>query len=110
MPRLRRHLLAALVSIVCLGPVVTSCSGENPYQAAAHATTTTPVAGNNDYLPNRNLGDCVGTLEKPNCGSPSKGGRGMYLTFAALILGMGFLGWRITVGVRARDRVVNAED
>lgn len=31
----------------------------------------------------------------------------MYLTFAVLMAGMGFIGWRIARGIRARDAVVN---
>jgi hypothetical protein len=126
MARLSRHFGAALFAIVCLGTVLAGCGGDNPYQTAAKATASSvvgnsvvrnsvvgngsSVVGNNDFLPNRNISDCVGTMERPNCGSRTKGGYQMYATFAALLLGMAFIGWRISIGVRARDRVVNAED
>ena len=68
-----------------------------------------PPVTNNDFIPTeQNLSDCIGAVEKPNCGSESKGGWRMYLVFAALVLGMGVVGWRIAVGVRARDAVVNS--
>lgn len=105
----------------CLVPVVfvltlsAGCSGPNPYQAAATASTTTQVdtgdvgsgVGNNQFIPDKNLSDCVGTLERPNCGSTAKGGRGTYLTFLVLILGLAFIFWRIARGVKARDRIAN---
>jgi len=100
---------------------VAGCSGPNPFQAAQQSTTTTAAATNdpnltpnsladNVYLPNRNLSDCVGTLERPDCGSPQKGGKGMYMTFAVLILGLGFVMWRVAMSVRKRDSVVNRPD
>jgi hypothetical protein len=121
MARLSRHFGAALFAIVCLGTVLAGCGGDNPYQTAAKATASSvvgnpvvgngsSVVGNNDFLPDRNISDCVGTMERPNCGSRTKGGYQMYATFAALLLGMAFIGWRIFLGVRARDKVVNAED
>jgi hypothetical protein len=117
MSRLSRAVIALTFSLA----VVAGCSGPNPFQAAKESTTTTAsstadqdVTGNsladNVYLPNRNLSDCVGTLERPDCGSPQKGGKGMYMTFAVLILGLGFVMWRIALSVRKRDAVVNATD
>jgi hypothetical protein len=111
-----RAMVLATVLTLAVAVGATACSGQNPYQAAASATTTVPATtpssglADNPYLPNRNVSDCVGTLERPDCGSSKKGGTGMYLTFAALILGLGFVMWRISIGVRARDAVVNAED
>jgi len=117
MSRLSRAVLALTFSLA----VVAGCSGPNPFQAAQQSTTTTAAATNdpnltpnsladNVYLPNRNLSDCVGTLERPDCGSPQKGGKGMYMTFAVLILGLGFVMWRIVLSVRKRDAVVNEPD
>ncbi|MEI8238739.1 MAG: hypothetical protein WCI22_04910 [Actinomycetota bacterium] len=121
MTRLRRalRLLPFVFALVLAVTAATACSGPNPYQAAEQAasTSTVPTAnstvgtgvGTNDYLPNKNLSDCVNTNEQPNCGSAAKGTKGMYFTFAALILGLGFVMWRISLSVRARDAVVNAE-
>jgi hypothetical protein len=108
----RAWACAALVLVVLAG-----CSGPNPFQAAKAASSTT-VASNdngngtpsqvtdNGFIPERNVSDCVGTNERPNCGSSKKGGLGMWLTFGALILGVGFVMWRISVSVRRRDAAV----
>ena len=59
----------------------------------------------NDLVPqDQNLSDCVGTLERPDCGAPKKSDLNMYLTFGVLMTGMAFIGWRIFVAVRKRDR------
>ena len=107
--------LRRVVPVVCSLTLFAGCSGPNPYQAAASASSTTVAdvgtgVGNNVYVPDKNLSDCVGTLERPNCGSTAKGGRGTYLTFLALILGLAFIFWRIARGVKARDRVANKLD
>jgi hypothetical protein len=119
-PRRALRLLPFLVALLVVAAATTACSGPNPFQAAkqAAATSTVPTANgsttgtglaNNNYLPDKNLSDCVNTNEQPNCGSAAKGTKGMYLTFAVLILGLGFVMWRISLSVRARDAVVNAE-
>lgn len=64
-----------------------------------------PVASN-DLLPDdNNLNDCVGTAEPANCGSKARADGHTYLVFLALALGLGFIGWRISRGVKARDQV-----
>jgi len=101
------------------GALLAGCGDENPYQAAESANTAvavdTTATGDeglaaNGFIPEENIGSCVGTLERPNCGSKSKGGWRMNLTFAVLISGMGFIGWRIARSVRARDAVMNRVD
>ena len=70
-------------------------------------TADTSGAGyvDNPYIPeNRNVGDCASSLPRPDCGSAARGGPTQLLTMAALMLGMAFIGWRISVGVRRRDR------
>lgn len=112
----------ALVCALGTGAVLAGCGGENPYQASESANTAvvdtsgrtdgggdTGIAAN-DFIPAENIGSCVGTVERPNCGSKSKGGWRMYLTFAVLVSGMAFIGWRIARSVRARDAVVNRVD
>ena len=75
--------------------------------AAASTPPTTPNAGpvvTNDLLPeNNDVTNCVGTAEPANCGSKARADGHTYLVFLALVLGMGFIGWRIARGVRARD-------
>jgi hypothetical protein len=118
MTRLSRPL-AVLAFVVCAGvtPLLAACGGQNPYQAAASANSapvadvTVPDGGaeTNVFTPeDANVSSCVGTLERADCGSKSKGGWRMYLTFAVLMSGMGFIGWRIARSIRARDAVMNA--
>jgi hypothetical protein len=110
------RLLRLLVPVAAALVVFAGCSGPNPYQAARESTTTVAgsgtqgtAVGDNPFLPDKNLSDCVGTNERPNCGSPEKGTKGTYMTFAVLIAGLGFIFWRISIGVRARDKVMNAD-
>lgn len=93
------------------------CSGQNPYQASESANSVSvesggaPAAGpeGNVFTPeDANVSSCVGTMERPDCGSKSKGGWRMYLTFAVLMSGMGFIGWRIARSIKARDAIINA--
>ncbi len=93
------------------------CSGQNPYQASESANSVSADSGEtpavvsegNVFTPeDANVSSCVGTMERGNCGSKSKGGWRMYLTFAVLMSGMGFIGWRIARSIRQRDAVVNA--
>ena len=112
-----KFVAVAVSVVVVVVVVVAGCSGSNPFQAANNATATTVTAsgtqtptGNvatNPFIPDRNISDCIGTNERPNCGSSKKGGLGMWLTFAALALGVGFIMWRISIGVRQRDSVMN---
>ena len=59
----------------------------------------------NDLLPeNNDINNCIGTAERPNCGSKSRADGHTYLVFLALAAGMSFIGWRIARGVKARDK------
>jgi hypothetical protein len=102
-----RRLTAIVTLAVAL--VFVGCSGPNPFQAARQAPQTSIVANGppvtNDLLPERNdLTNCVGTVERANCGSNARADGHTYLVFLALAMGMAFIGWRITIGIRARDR------
>ena len=76
---------------------------------AAHVAATTPPTTEvpivtNDLLPqNNDVTNCVGTVESANCGSKARADGHTYLVFVALTLGLAFIGWRISRGVRARD-------
>lgn len=118
MSRMVRALSSIGVAVVLGGPLLAACSdGPNPFQSAAASTTTVAVTtdgtstdgvAENPFLPEGNLSDCVGALERPNCGSEARGTKGTYMVFAVLILGLAFIFWRIAKGVKARDAVVNA--
>lgn len=96
---------SASVGRVGAAPSVASPISSSPAPPGAGNGVDVPTPTDNVFIPaNQNLSDCVGSMELPNCGSPAKGDSRIYLTFAALMLGMGFIGWRISRGVRQRDR------
>ena len=96
-PRLLLVLAVALGTLVVGG--CGSAAGRDATPAVAPATT------DNDFIPaDQNLTDCVGTLERPDCGSASKSDVNMYLTFGVLMTGMALIGWRLVVAIRKRDR------
>lgn len=114
-----RPLAVLAVAVVGGLTMLAGCSGENPYQAARSANNATTESSGprtatsvleNDFLPEANLSSCVGLVERPNCGSESKGDWRMILTFVVLMSGMGFIGWRVVRGARARDAAVNRVD
>jgi hypothetical protein len=109
MSRVSRSGFVLACSLASFAAVSTACSGPNPYQAAASSTVAGDGAavGDNGFIPDRNIGECVGLVERPNCGSESKGGLGMTLTFVALLLGLGVVLGRIAFSVRRRDAQVN---
>jgi hypothetical protein len=121
MTRLPRPFASlALALFGGLAVLTVGCSGPNPYQAAESAnsvdtstgtdtadTNTADTAGNVFIPEDQNISSCVGTLERPDCGSKSKGGWRMYLTFAVLIAGLSFVGWRIVKGVRSNGAATN---
>lgn len=117
MSRLPRPVTTLALALFAGVATLSACSGQNPYQAAESANSaavTTPASGtsgigDNDFIPDdQNVGTCIGAVDRPDCGSKSKGGWRMYLTFAVLLSGMGFIGWRIARSIKARDAVVNA--
>ena len=96
-------VVTALTLAIAVAPV-------SPVVATAPPTTVAagPVA-TNDLLPeNNDVDNCVGTLESANCGSRARADGHTYLVFLALAAGLGFIGWRIARGVRARDEAHRA--
>lgn len=117
MSRPHRPITLLALSAFAVTAALSACGGQNPYEAAessnsqATSVSTAPAdstVGDNDFLPDKNISACIGAVDRPNCGSKSKGGWRMYLTFAVLISGMSFIGWRIARSIKARDAVVNA--
>lgn len=109
MSRASRGGFALVCSLASLVGVASACGGPNPYQAAASSTVALDAegVGGNEFVPDRNISECVGLVERPDCGSKSKGGLGMTLTFVALLLGLGVVLGRIAMSVRRRDAQVN---
>jgi len=107
MTRASRRGFALAASLASIVGVSAACSGPNPYQAASSSTVAQGGVVENDFVPDRNISECVGLVQRPDCGSQSKGGLGMTLTFVALLLGLGVVLGRIAMSVRKRDAQVN---
>jgi hypothetical protein len=102
-------VIGALVLASFVGPVaVVPASATASASASAAAPPVTvdpgPLASNPFIRDDVNIGDCVNLLPLPNCGSDQRSGYHQYVTFIILLLATVFIGWRITRGVRARDR------
>jgi hypothetical protein len=103
--KLRLVLVAVLLAFVG-----TACDGGlagNRHQATAD--TVNAGAADNPYVPaDKNLGQCVSSNPQPDCGSKAQGGWHQWLTFAVLMVGMAFIGWRVLRAARRRDRAIAA--
>ena len=95
------RLLLALLTVVAavVGPV-----GAPPISASGGGGDAPPVTVSDFYPEENNLSDCLGLVERPGCGSESRGGWRQTLTFAVLVAGLGIIFWRIAVGVRNNRR------
>jgi hypothetical protein len=105
MSRRAAAVLVALVAVAPAGPVVAA-----PPPAAAVTTVTgtpptdPPFVTDNDFLPERDLSECVSAMPQPNCGSESKGGWRQALVFGVVVAALAFVGWRIIRTVRRNRR------
>jgi hypothetical protein len=112
LPSLVRRAVAvgAIALSVLAAPVHISVVG-------ATAPPVTPVpepdsgnVGTNPFIPeNVNIGDCVSSLPRPDCGDDQRSGYHQYLTLIVLFLATVFIFWRVFRGVRARDRAIMPE-
>lgn len=105
--RTARSVLIAL----SLAFVVAGCSGMGTPKGQSVTTddrgisTADASAADNPFIPeNRNLGDCISSMPRPDCGSKAQGGPLQFATFGVLMAGVGLVGWRVVRAVRQRDR------
>jgi hypothetical protein len=116
-PRLPTIVRLALVLLVATTFGI--ASGSSPAAASTPPDETLltlppddqPVTTDNEFLDlERDLSDCVGNaLPKPGCGrepthSGDRGGVMQWSVFGVMILGIGFIGWRIIAGARRNRR------
>lgn len=115
---LRRPLLLGMLVGLLIGPGLllatsagmtvagTTVARAAPLLASVPPVTADPASiGTNPFIPeDANIGDCVSSVPRPQCGSDQQGGWHQYLTMLVLLLGTVFIGWRIARGVRSRDR------
>jgi hypothetical protein len=93
-----------VLAAALLVPASQAAAAGHPSTEASPVTTVpepAPEATDNPFIPeNANLGDCVSSLPRPGCGSEARGGAGQWLVFGALVGGLGFIGWRVSRGIR----------
>jgi len=67
-------------------------------------STESPIA-TNEFIPeNQDLTTCIGVLERPGCGSESRGGWRQNLVFAILIIGLFIIYGNVAWGVAKSRR------
>ena len=104
-----RILIAALLILgaLSLGPRVAGVAADNDPPPVA---TDIPVDTANPFLPeDADITTCVGTLQRPGCGSSERGGWHQNLVAIAMIGGLLIIFGRVAWGV-ARNRRDDADD
>jgi hypothetical protein len=88
------------------GPAgLTQADDDGPTDTVTPATVP-PGDTISEFMPeDRGLGDCVGLVERPGCGSGARGGWRQGLILGAVVLAFAFIAWRI---VRASRRARGA--
>ena len=110
--RLRTALVATVMALVSL--VGATAFDSTPVMAAvatvpADDEPVGPPGTVTEFYPeSANLSDCVGLVEKPGCGSDSRGGWHQMLVFVALFFGLGIILWRVSRGISSNRRVLDA--
>ncbi len=88
---------------------VDAITDEQPAPTLVTDTTapriTRPPISANDFIPeNQDLTTCIGVLERPGCGSESRGGWHQKFVLIALVGGLAVIFGNVVRGVRKRDR------
>jgi hypothetical protein len=98
------RILIAAIAVMTMGAAAPAALAQATVPPTTTGTTTEAPPSTNDLIPDNNdVTNCIGTVEQANCGSKARADGHTYLVFAALAVGMAFIGWRIARGVRARD-------
>lgn len=117
--KIRAFATVAAALVVLLGPPA-SAGAAGAAHAPAPALVSTLDDGTvpddttgptfNEFLPEeRPLSDCLGALQRPNCGSEARGGWGQTAVFVAILAGLAFIAWRIVAtSRRARGQAAGA--
>jgi len=106
------HILSVSFIIVALiGGVDTTAATVGaiaPVTAPVDSTIPVePPTTANDFFPEEgNITDCLGTVERPGCGSKARGGWRQTLVFIAMFIGLFIIFGRVAYGVsRNRKKV-----
>lgn len=79
--------------------------------AAPPDTIPVPESTLNEFIPeDRPLSDCISAVPKPGCGSEARSDWHQFMVWAALLLGLSFVAWRIVAGVRRQPAPTGGRD
>jgi hypothetical protein len=78
-------------------------------EATAPPSTEPPVTANDFFPEQRDVTDCIGVLERPGCGSESRGGWRQTLVFGLIAAGLIVVFTKIVIGVQ-RGRTRDPDD
>ena len=108
------HILSvSIITVALIGGAGTSSaaiaiSPVTPANATVDSTVPDePPTTANDFFPEeRDVTDCIGTVERPGCGSKARGGWRQTLVFIAMFIGLFIIFGRVAVGVtRNRKKI-----
>jgi hypothetical protein len=103
--RSSRRLLVVIAALIAFLGVAPHVAAEAPPDSVPAAPVTI-----NEFIPEEvDLGDCISSVPRPECGSDNKGDWRFYAVMGVMVAGMGFIAWRIARGVRARDRALDPQ-
>ena len=110
---MRRWFVLTLTVLAVLAPAPAFAVGP-PDSGVTSDTAVTTTSIDNEFLnTKRDISECLGnSVDLPDCGieptTPgARGGSLQYVTFALMALGIAFIFWRVSRGVRARDSAVD---
>ena len=115
-PWLARILLIVTSVVALMAPAAGRAAAQETPAAAVFAAAAPPIDTNvpvdtaNPFLPeNRDVTDCVGTVQRPGCGSAARGGWHQNLVAIAMIGGLFIVFGRVAwVVIRAQRRATAA--
>jgi amino acid transporter len=98
-------ILLAWLVIVALWVAALAALGSAPATASPPPPTDEPPVTANPFLPEQqNVGDCIGALERPGCGSEERGGWRQTLVFVIMGVGLAFVFAMVAREVRRSRR------
>ena len=99
-----RILFALALTVGLLAPQAAQATAP-PAEPTAPPTTELEIDEANPFLPeNRNLSDCVGMLQRPGCGSESRGGWHQNIVAIVMVSGLLLVFGRVAWAVRRSQK------
>ena len=108
------HILSvSIITVALVGSAGTSAmaTGADTLAATTPPVDSTipaepPITANPFFPEEGNVTDCLGTVERPGCGSKARGGWRQTLVFVAMFIGLFIIFGRVAYGViRNRKRM-----